>query len=112
MFKKFFKNVKEKVFKSKGTQKVVGLVMSAVALLSFGTMCFASEGSSNSTTVNTVSASDFKPIIDAFQSAITPQMIIGILAACAVVGIAFVAMWFGYGKIKSAFNRAFRKGKL
>lgn len=101
-----------KFIKSKVTKKVMGLLMSAVALLSFGTMCFASEGGSSSTTVNTVSASDFKPIIDAFQSAITPQMIIGILAACAVVGIAFVAMWFGYGKIKSAFNRAFRKGKL
>ena len=108
---KMFSKLKEKITKSKTAKKVVAVAMSVVTVLSLGTMCFASEGTAT-TTVNSVTAADFNPIIEAFQSAITPQMIIGILAACAVVGIGFVAMWFGYGKLKSAFNRAFRKGRL
>lgn len=103
MFKKVSNFLKGK------SKKIISICLSLCLVLCMSAICFASE---TSTTTNTITASDFSPIITAFQSAITPQMLISILATCAVVGIGFVAMWFGYGKIKAAFTRAFKKGKL
>lgn len=86
MFKKFFKNVKEKVVKSKGTQKVVGLVMSAVALLSLGTMCFASEGQTGTGQQGFVSAITTGLSADAIWGTITPIASVIIIVTLVALG--------------------------
>ena len=55
---------------------------------------------------------DFAPIIEALQNVITVPQLISIIATTIGVGAAFVLMWFGVRKLKSAFVKGFSKGKL
>ena len=64
------------------------------------------------TTVTTVSASDFQAVLDAIFAQVSVSTVVGVLAACigGCVGLAF--MWWGVRKGTSMLMAAFKKGKV
>lgn len=63
-------------------------------------------------TVTGVGSLDFKPIISALTSAVTPTQIITLVANIVAFGIPFVFMWFGMRKVIKIFRSAVMGGRI
>lgn len=63
-------------------------------------------------TESTVTASDWKPVIDALTSQISVQTVVAVIAAVVTACIGLVFMWWGVRKGSKALMSAFKSGKL
>lgn len=87
--------------------KIVGLLTCALVLCMAITPAFATGS-----TVETVGASVFEPVVDAITAQITPTSVVAIVAAVIGASIGLVFMWWAVRKVSRAVMGAFRKGKL
>ena len=88
-------------------RKIVGLLICALVLCMAITPAFATGS-----TVETVGASVFDPVVDAITAQITPTSVVAIVAAVIGASIGLVFMWWAVRKVSRAVMGAFRKGKL
>lgn len=63
-------------------------------------------------TTTVVSASDWKPIIDAITAQISVSTVVGVIASAIAAGMGLVFMWWGGRKAVRTLMSAFRKGKV
>ena len=59
-----------------------------------------------------LAALDFRPIVTALTSAVTPAQIITLVASIVAFGIPFVFMWFGMRKVIKIFRSAVMGGRI
>lgn len=87
--------------------KVTVVMMMCLVLSMALTPAFATGS-----TVETVGASVFEPVVDAITAQITPTSVVAIVAGVIGASIGLVFMWWAVRKVSRAVMGAFRKGKL
>ena len=63
-------------------------------------------------TTDTVTASDWQPVLDAITSQISVGTVVAVLAAVVGACVGFAFMWWGLRKAVGALMKAFKKGKV
>ena len=98
-------NKLKELFRNK---KAMALTFAVVLCLAMGTMCFATDGSSTSSTA----VPNLTPITTALTTAFTADTIISIIASVIGYSMPFFLMWFAYRFLKRAYVKAVTAGRL
>lgn len=63
-------------------------------------------------TPNTVTASDWAPVISAMTGQISVSTVVGVLATLVTAGIGLVFLWWGVRKAVGSLMGSFRSGRI